>query len=736
MNHLLEQLNNAQQQAVSSPMKNLLVLAGAGSGKTRVLVHRIAWLMQQENISPFSILAVTFTNKAANELRARIEALLGSSLRGMWVGTFHGLAHRLLRTHWQEANLAENFQILDSIDQLRLIKRVMRELNINEEHFPPKQAQWFINSKKDDGLRAKHLAGDHDNSTAYGKHKQQERMYIDIYRAYENTCEQNGLVDFAELLLRSHELWLNKLHLLAHYQERFQHILVDEFQDTNAVQYAWIRLLAGKGDKNHIMVVGDDDQSIYSWRGACVDNIHNFQKDFYQVEKIILEQNYRSTSNILKASNALISFNTDRFGKNLWTQDGKGELITLYSAYNDLDEARYIANQIIHWQKNGERLSDAAILYRSNAQSRTLEEALLQKNISYRIYGGLRFFERAEIKDALSYLRLMSNSLDNTAFERIINMPPRGLGNKSIESIRHYARENKLSLWEASQTIIKHKLLTTRALACLGSFVELINHLKTQTANHALDLCDIMELIIETSGLLMHFEKDRTETGRARIENLQELVSAASEFDFENLDIEDKELLTPVTAFLAHASLEAGERQAEATQDSVKLMTLHAAKGLEFPMVVLCGMEEGLFPHQMCLNDPRQLEEERRLCYVGMTRAMKNLVLTYAESRRLYGQERHCQASRFIREIPTEYLQEVRLKTKISRPVSSFSPKPSFLKQTETGYQIGQSVNHPKFGQGVILDIEPNGEKTRVQVKFKVGTKWLIASMAKLDTVF
>lgn len=742
MSYLLENLNNAQQQAVSSPLKNLLVLAGAGSGKTRVLVHRIAWLLQQENVSPFSILAVTFTNKAANELRARIEGLLGTSLQGMWVGTFHGLAHRLLRTHWQDANLVENFQILDSVDQLRLIKRVMRELNINEEHFPPKQAQWFINSKKDDGLRAKHLAAQHDSGSTntYGKQKQQERVYIDIYRAYENTCEQNGLVDFAELLLRSHELWLHKPELLAHYQERFQHILVDEFQDTNAVQYAWIRLLAGKGDKNHIMVVGDDDQSIYSWRGACVDNIHNFQQDFHQVEKIILEQNYRSTSNILNASNAVISFNTDRFGKCLWTQDNEGELINLYSAYNDLDEARYIADQLKQWQDSGEKLSDAAILYRSNAQSRTLEEALLQKNISYRIYGGLRFFERAEIKDALAYLRLVSNPFDNNSFERIINTPPRGLGNKSIDNIRAYARENNVSLWGASQELITHKLLSSRALACLGSFIELINHIKTQShiQNQAadIDLADIMELVIETSGLIAHYEKDRTEAGRARIENLQELVSAASEFDFDHLDVEDKEQLTPVTAFLAHASLEAGERQAEETQDSAKLMTLHAAKGLEFPLVILCGMEEGLFPHQMCLNDPRQLEEERRLCYVGMTRAMKKLVLTYAESRRLYGQERHCQASRFIREIPAEYLQEVRLKTKISRPVSNFSPKPSFLQQSETGYQIGQNVSHPKFGPGVILDIEPNGEKTRIQIKFNVGTKWLIASMAKLETSF
>ncbi len=721
MNILLNHLNDAQQQAVSAPLGNLLVLAGAGSGKTRVLVHRIAWLMQQECASPFSILAVTFTNKAAHEMRTRVETLLGSSVNAMWLGTFHGLAHRLLRTHWKDAGLSENFQILDSSDQQRLVRRVMRDLNIDEERFPYKQAQWFINKKKDEGLRAEHLSA---------KHQPQEEVFIRVYQAYEEACAQAGVVDFAELLLRSYELWRDHAELRTHYRNRFRHILVDEFQDINGVQYAWLKLLLG--DDNFFTVVGDDDQLIYSWRGACSDNLHKFKKDFPNVQTITLEQNYRSTSTILSAANALIGFNRDRFGKELWTDGAEGEPIRVYSAYNEIDEARFIAGECLSWQDKGNSLNDIAVLYRSNAQSRVLEEALLQQGIAYRIYGGLRFFERAEIKDALAYLRLTHHRFDDTSFERIVNLPPRGIGNKSLETVREQARENAISLWQATQHVIANKLLPARALTALEAFLALIDDLDKQTRN--LDLLQTTEAIVDASGLIDHFQKEKGETGRARIENLRELISAAGEFNMDSLSPEEKETLTPITAFLAHATLESGEHQAEIHSNCIKLMTLHAAKGLEFPFVILCGMEEGLFPHQMSKGDPKGLEEERRLCYVGMTRAMQHLLLTYAESRRVYGQTHIAAPSRFIREIPQQYLQEIRMQSKVSRPVS-FSERPSFLNQEETGFRLGQLVRHTSFGDGVILDIEPNGEKTRVQIRFKSGDKWLIASLAKLEAI-
>lgn len=721
MNLLLNHLNNAQQQAVCAPLGNLLVLAGAGSGKTRVLVHRIAWLMQQEHASPFSILAVTFTNKAAHEMRTRVETLLGSSVNAMWLGTFHGLAHRLLRTHWKDAGLSESFQILDSGDQQRLVRRVMRDLNIDEERFPYKQAQWFINKKKDEGFRASQLSA---------QRQPQEEIYIRIYQAYEDACTQSGVVDFAELLLRSYELLRDHQALRIHYQKRFRHILVDEFQDINGVQYAWLRLLAG--DDNFFTVVGDDDQLIYSWRGASSDNLKKFKKDFPGVVTITLEQNYRSTSTILSAANALIDFNRDRFGKQLWTDGATGDPIRVYAAYNEIDEARFIADECISWERKNNSLNDIAILYRSNAQSRVLEEALLQLGLAYRIYGGLRFFERAEIKDALAYLRLTHNRIDDTSFERIVNHPPRGIGNKTLETIREYARDNNFSLWQASHEIISKSLLPARAVTALNLFIELIEDLDKQTKN--LDLLETIESIVEASGLIDYFQKEKGETGRARIENLRELISAAGEFNFENISAEEKETLTPVTAFLAHATLESGEHQAGETSACVKLMTLHAAKGLEFPFVILCGMEEGLFPHQMSKGDPKGLEEERRLCYVGMTRAMQQLLLSYAESRRVYGQTHMAAPSRFLREIPQEYLQEIRMQSKVSRPVS-FTQKPSFLNQEETGFRLGQMVNHASFGNGVILDIEPNGEKSRIQIKFKAGTKWLIASLAKLEVI-
>lgn len=721
MNTLLHHLNNAQQQAVSAPLCNLMILAGAGSGKTRVLVHRIAWLLQQEQASPFSILAVTFTNKAAHEMRTRVEGLLGGSVNAMWLGTFHGLAHRLLRTHWRDAGLSENFQILDSGDQQRLVRRVMRDLNIDEERYPYKQVQWFINQKKDEGKRPHEIPIDRHSHDA---------MFIRIYDAYEAACAQTGVVDFAELLLRAYELWQQHPELLTHYRQRFRHVLVDEFQDINGIQYAWLRLLMS--DDNFFTVVGDDDQLIYSWRGACSDNLKKFKKEFRDVKTITLDQNYRSTSTILNAANALISFNRDRFGKQLWTDGEVGEHIRVYSAYNEIDEARFIADECSAWARRGGSLNDVAILYRSNAQSRVLEEALLQSNIAYRIYGGLRFFERAEIKDALAYLRLCFNRFDDASFERVVNFPPRGIGNKTLETLRDFAKENNLSLWQAASEY-QRLTLPPRATSSLQSFVELINKLAQETNN--LTLAEITENVIQQSTLIEHYQKEKGETGRARIENLRELISAAGEFNYDDLSQEEKQVLTPMTAFLAHASLEAGEHQAEENTQSVKLMTLHAAKGLEFPFVILCGMEEGLFPHQMSKNDPKGLEEERRLCYVGMTRAMQQLLLTHAESRRVYGQTNIAAPSRFLREIPHEFMQSIRMQSKISRPVS-FTQR-TILQENEPSinFRLGQHVKHATFGSGVILDIEPNGEKTRVHIRFGSGDKWLIASLANLQPI-
>jgi DNA helicase-2/ATP-dependent DNA helicase PcrA len=725
--NLLEHLNEQQHAAVTADPGNLLILAGAGSGKTRVLVERIAWLVQQKQMSPFGILAVTFTNKAANEMRARIGNALGMDVRGMWIGTFHSLSHRLLRLHWQDAGLTDSFQILDSEDQFRLIKRLMRSLNIDEDRFPPRQAQWFINNKKDEGLRARHCQANHDMT---------EEVMIKVYQAYEDTCDQSALVDFAELLLRSHELWLNQPLLLKHYQERFSHILVDEFQDTNSIQYAWLRMLAGK--ESHVMVVGDDDQSIYSWRGAVVDNIHQFKNDFPNVTSITLEQNYRSTSTILDAANALIKFNSGRLeNKQLWTEGAQGNPIRLYAAFNEIDEARFIAETIISWRKKGEMLRDCAVLYRSNAQSRVLEEALLQKRVPYRIYGGFRFFERAEIKDALAYLRLINNRFDDPAFERVVNVPTRGIGERTVMFVRAHAKEHSLSLWQASKEITEKQLLPNRANNALLNFIDLITHISEHTKESQLG--DILDYAIETSSLILHHQKEKGEKGRAKVENLRELVVAAREFDFNAIDPEEREALTPLSAFLSHAALEAGDGQADPNEDAVKLMTLHSAKGLEFPLVILCGLEDGLFPHQMSMDEPGRLEEERRLCYVGMTRARQELILTYAECRRTYGQAMLCKPSRFLKEIPAELMEEVRINAKITRPVVSQTPKRRSWNnhnsnKNDSGLRIGQSVRHVTFGEGTILDVEPNGPKSRIQVKFKkTGTKWLLASVAKLE---
>lgn len=718
---LLNSLNDAQRQAVAASLGRQLVLAGAGSGKTRVLVHRIAWLIQVEHASPHSILSVTFTNKAAAEMRHRIEQLLGINPAGMWVGTFHGLAHRLLRAHWQEAGLAENFQILDSDDQQRLVKRVIRELGLDEQRWPARQAQWFINGQKDEGLRPQHIQAGGDLFLG---------TMLKIYEAYEAACARAGVIDFSELLLRALDLWRDKPGLLAHYQRRFRHILVDEFQDTNAVQYAWLRLLAQGGDS--LMVVGDDDQSIYGWRGARIENIQQFSSDFADAETIRLEQNYRSTAGILKAANALIANNQGRLGKELWTDGEDGEPLGLYAAFNEHDEARYVVESIESALKDGMARSEIAILYRSNAQSRVLEEALLREKIPYRIYGGQRFFERAEIKNAMAYLRLLDGRGNDAALERVINVPARGIGEKTVESIREFARAQDVSMWEAIRLLVANKGLPGRASGALAVFIELIENLAAKVLEMPLHL--MTQTVIEQTGLITYHKEEKGEKGQARVENLEELVSAARAFE----NNEDDEELTPLQAFLSHASLEAGDTQADAFEDSVQLMTLHSAKGLEFPLVFLVGMEEGLFPHKMSLEESGRLEEERRLAYVGVTRAMQRLVLTYAETRRLYGSETYNKVSRFVREIPPQLIREVRLSNSISRPVAGSNRSSGSMfagaEVPQTGFNLGQRVQHSLFGEGTILNFEGSGAQARVQVVFESeGSKWLMLAYAKLE---
>ncbi|MDX1456686.1 MAG: DNA helicase II [Marinobacter sp.] len=717
VSHIIDTLTDAQREAVTAQNDHLLVLAGAGSGKTRVLVHRIAWLMQVDGVPPTGILAVTFTNKAAKEMRYRIEQMMNIPARGLWFGTFHGIAHRLLRSHWQDAGLPENFQVLDSDDQLRLVKRVMRELQIDESRWPPKQVQWFINSQKDEGLRADHIQvnpGDHFTDTM-----------VKVYRQYEALCQQGGLVDFGELLLRSHELWLHRPELLAHYQRRFQHILVDEFQDTNTIQYAWLQVLAGH--RVPLTIVGDDDQSIYGWRGAKIENIQQFQRDFPNARLVRLEQNYRSTQLILKAANSVIANNQDRLGKELWTDGPEGEPLSLYAAFNEQDEANYIADTIESWVAEGNLRSESAILYRSNAQSRVLEEALMRQGIPYRVYGGLRFYDRQEIRNALAYLRLVHYRRDDAAFERVVNVPPRGIGAKSLAELREFASEQGISLWEASERLLEAGQVKGRAKTGLQRFIEIIESLSGQADNASLQ--GLMKQTIEESGLKDYHANEKGEKAQARIENLEELVNALADFEVEDG-------VDPLSEFIAQAALDAGESQAEAHEDSVQLMTLHSAKGLEFPLVFLAGVEEGLFPHSMSLEEPGRMEEERRLAYVGITRAMKRLVLTYAESRRIYGQEKFHALSRFIREIPGDCLQEVRLRNTVSRPAMVERPNEGMFAaeaSAQAGVSLGQRVRHPKFGEGIVMNCEGSGHHTRVQVNFDDGAKWLVLAYAPLE---
>lgn len=725
----LDHLNLPQREAVTVENNHCLVLAGAGSGKTRVLVHRIAWLMSEQGISPYSLLAVTFTNKAANEMRSRIEKVRGMPLTGMWVGTFHGLAHRLLRTHWQEAGLSQSFQILDSDDQQRLLKRIIRGLELDEERWQPKQAQWFINGHKENGRRADAIANDGDYYN---------EVMIKIYRQYESVCQQGGLVDFAELLLRSLEMLQNHPELTEHYHQRFSHILVDEFQDTNSLQYLWLRQLCG--EHCWMMVVGDDDQSIYSWRGAKVENIQRFINQYQPVKTVRLEQNYRSTENILAAANAVIALNSQRMGKELWTDIGRGEPITVYAAFNERDEAYFISARIQDWVSQGNSLSEIAILYRSNAQSRILEERLIDCQIPYRIYGGQKFFDRAEIKDALAYLRLVNHRHDDAAFERVVNTPTRGIGDATMGHIRSKTFSHQCSLWQAVLLTIEEKSLSSRAVNALVKFVELINRCETDTQD--LKLGEQTQLVIAQSGLLAHYQKDRSERGQSRVDNLEELVNATSQYDPDKDDEALEQNLGPLSAFLAHVALESGDAQADKFSDSVSMMTLHAAKGLEFPLIFVTGMEENLFPHRMSIEERKGLEEERRLCYVGMTRAMKKLYLCHAESRSLYGREQFQKPSRFLGEIPEELLDHVRPTARSSRlkPYSRpHSQRNSALHNQpadQTGFTVGQRVSHKKFGEGTLMNFEGQGEHTRLQVKFdRYGTKWLVASFAKLQAI-
>jgi len=722
MSAILENLNEAQREAVTLAPGAALVLAGAGSGKTRVLVHRIAWLISQKGFSPHSIMAVTFTNKAAAEMRERLESLLNVSAGSMWTGTFHGLSHRLLRMHWKEASLPEQFHIIDSDDQLRLIKRIIGSMELDEAKWPPRQAQAFINGKKDEGIRPEH---DIPAAGPYGQ------IMHRIYTTYEQLCRQQGLVDFAELLLRSNELLRDNAELQARYRQRFRYLLVDEFQDTNAVQYAWLKNLVGT--QGHLMAVGDDDQSIYGWRGAKIENIHRFSSEFNEVTTIRLEQNYRSTARILQAANALINHNPDRLGKSLWTSGEQGSPISLYSGFNEVDEARFVADLVQKRGSQGGAFRDVAVLYRSNAQSRVLEEAMLRSGIPYRIHGGQRFFDRAEIRNAMAWLRLTNNANDDTALERVINIPPRGLGDKTVQGIRDIARTAELSMWQAIKKMLADNIPGPRVGKALSSFVSQVESL---VVHREAPLADLADLCIQSSGLRDYYQKEPGEKSLSRLENLNELVSACRDFEPAALSAEDQApSASPLEAFLTHAALEAGEAASGPEVDSIQMMTLHAAKGLEFPIVFMAGMEDGLFPHQMSMEDNDRLQEERRLCYVGITRAREQLYMTHAENRRIHGRDVRMKPSRFLQEIPRELLEDVRIRSSVRRPVTAGSRGLASLPVPGTGLHLGQRVRHPHFGEGVILNSEGRDSRARVQIRFdREGVKWLMVAYAHLET--
>ncbi len=727
---ILKNLNENQTKAVTTDAQHALVLAGAGSGKTRVLVHRIAWLISAEFVSPYSILAVTFTNKAAAEMRNRIAFMLKREIRDMWIGTFHGIALKLLQINTEAAGLPKNFQILDSDDQYRLIRRCIADLELDEKQWPPRTVQAFINDKKNDGLRAHEVEdyGDYNNQTL-----------IKVFGHYDDHCQRAGLVDFSEMLLRAHELLLNDEAVLKKYRQRFSHILVDEFQDTNAIQSAFIQLLAGKNNK--VLVVGDDDQSIYAWRGAKVEHILEFQTLYPNTAMYKLEQNYRSTQNILDAANGVIANNKKRLGKDLWSAQEKGDLVAVYGSHSEFDEAFFVGETIEGLLSEDARADDIAILYRSNAQSRLLEEALLKRSIPYQIYGGLRFFERLEIKDVLAYARLVNNRHDDIGFERVINTPTRGMGLKTINLIRNYAQMEQSSLWESGKKLLKAGKLSNRAATSLAAFNNLIDELEDNSFSgddNEQNLASLFTDIIERTALKDHYLKEPPEKAQTRLENLDELINAAEMFEVTDEDLALG--LTPLAAFLAQVSLDAGDTT-QVNEPHVQLMTLHSAKGLEFPAVFIVGMEQGLFPHQNSMEDHNKLQEERRLAYVGITRAEKKLFLSYATSRRMRGKINACQPSQFLREIPKELIKQMRGNIHPATTYSSHTPiKTPYQSQTQntndSPYQLGQTVKHKSFGEGVITDMSGKGDYLQVLVQFNdFGPKVLAVKFAKLEIV-
>ena len=720
VSHILDNLNDDQRNAVTSEKQHLLVLAGAGSGKTRVLVHKVAWEVEALGKNPSSIMAVTFTNKAANEMRSRIETLLQSQIFDSWVGTFHGLSHKLLKRFHKEADLSSGFTILDSDDQLRIIKRISKEFNLDEATWPARQSQWQINSWKDEGIRSSKVNEDGDFYT---------ETVNKIYKEYEETCNRDDLVDFGELILKSYEVIKKSPSVKTFFESRFESVLIDEFQDTNTIQYKWLQEIASA--KTKITAVGDDDQSIYGWRGAKVEHVNSFTEDYNNTEVIRLEQNYRSTSVILNAANSLIDNNKDRLGKNLWTEKVEGENIILYQAYNEQDESRYVADVLKDWMLKGGAYEETAILYRSNAQSRAIEEALLRISIPYRIYGGLRFYERLEIKNAIAYLKVIFNNNDNPSFERSVSNPTRGVGEKTLNKIRQTSKKYNISYIKASAKLIDEGNISGRGGAGLKDYLEFVAGCKNFIQENTLS--ELMELIIKETGLYAYHGKEAGEKGKTRTENLEELITATKNFEqsikeeITNSKIAEK--------YLDIISLDSGDRQASEYDDAAQLMTMHSAKGLEFKLVILTGLEESLFPHGRSMESSSQLEEERRLCYVAITRAMEKLYITHAESRRLHGTDTFNPPSRFLKEIPKDLIDEIRPRAQTNIPYNRKDFSETKIEfEMDIGISLGQKVRHKKFGEGIVLNYEGSGESARVQVNFEdSGTKWLVMSYANLE---
>ena len=720
VSHILENLNDDQRNAVTSEKQHLLVLAGAGSGKTRVLVHKVAWEVEALGKNPSSIMAVTFTNKAANEMRSRIETLLQAQIFDSWIGTFHGLSHKLLKRFHKEADLSSGFTILDSDDQLRIIKRISKEFNLDEATWPARQSQWQINSWKDEGIRSSKVNEDGDFYT---------ETVNKIYKEYEKTCNRDDLVDFGELILKSYEVIKKSPSVKTFFESRFESVLIDEFQDTNTIQYKWLQEIASA--KTKITAVGDDDQSIYGWRGAKVEHVNSFMEDYNNTDVIRLEQNYRSTSVILNAANSLIDNNKDRLGKNLWTEKVEGENIILYQAYNEQDEARYVADVLKDWMLKGGTYEETAILYRSNAQSRAIEEALLRISIPYRIYGGLRFYERLEIKNAIAYLKVIFNNNDNPSFERSVSNPTRGVGEKTLNKIRQTSKKYNISYIKASAKLIDEGNISGRGGAGLKDYLEFVAGCKNFIEENTLS--ELMELIIKETGLYAYHGKEAGEKGKTRTENLEELITATKNFEqsikeeITNSQIAEK--------YLDIISLDSGDRQASEHDDAAQLMTMHSAKGLEFKLVILTGLEESLFPHGRSMESSSQLEEERRLCYVAITRAMEKLYITHAESRRLHGTDTFNPPSRFLKEIPKDLIDEIRPRAQTNIPYNRKDFSETKIEfEMDIGISLGQKVRHKKFGEGIVLNYEGSGESARVQVNFEdSGTKWLVMSYANLE---